>query len=679
MHFFDRVVGAVISVISFVTLSPVQHGIENQTPLQLPNQLPEPVDRYMEPVRPVQHAIDSSSDSVPSDVGPIFAPPGTPAEDGFLCDYTAMSSDWVACSNTTRECWLENTQTQEQFNITTPYEDLTPTGILRQYSLEIVDDSYDADGMEFNEAKLFKYLGDTKPSQYPGPWIQACWGDTVEVSVTNNMAHNGTSVHWHGVRQLLTMHMDGVNGITQCPIAPLDTFVYKFRVMQYGSSWYHTHYSVQYADGAVGPMTFHGPMSAEYDEAISPPLIMTDWGHNSAFDAVYQGLTSPDILLNGRGNVTQFNNAVPNTTIVQPPYQKSFDGDPPTKKYLFRVINTSFDMTFIFSIDNHLLQVVSADFVAIEPYTTSSILVGIGQRYNVIVEANPVSNNNTGPIAADGNYWIRTFTADCGGHQGVSPNYMETGILRYNSSSPATPTTTEWTDFSPQECGDEPYASLIPKVNWTIGDASNGPNGEQFDLWIDFRGKSVYPLAKWTLAAEVDGGDQFDPMRVNYSNPTFLNLDTDGPWVKSWRIVPEDYTSTDWIFLAIIPGSSGSTGAHPIHLHGHDFAILEQASNKAYHPSTLNLKTDNPPRRDVVLVDTSGYVVIAFKADNAGACELDLAKPPGGPDTSPAIIEAKRVCGKWKAWYGDEGNWAAPGAACGQTDPAMCFQDDSGV
>ena len=50
------------------------------------------------------------------------------------------------------------------------------------------------------------------------------------------------------------MHMDGVNGITQCPIAPESTFNYTWRAMQYGSSWYHSHYSVQYADGAVGPL-----------------------------------------------------------------------------------------------------------------------------------------------------------------------------------------------------------------------------------------------------------------------------------------------------------------------------------------------------------------------------------------------------------------------------------------
>ena len=50
------------------------------------------------------------------------------------------------------------------------------------------------------------------------------------------------------------MHMDGVNGITQCPVAPGDSFNYTFRAMQYGSSWYHSHFSVQYADGAVGPL-----------------------------------------------------------------------------------------------------------------------------------------------------------------------------------------------------------------------------------------------------------------------------------------------------------------------------------------------------------------------------------------------------------------------------------------
>ncbi len=157
--------------------------------------------------------------------------------------------------------------------------------------------------------------------------------------------------------------MDGVNGITQCAIAPGDYFVYKFNVTQYGSSWYHSHYSVQYADGAVGPMTLHGPSSTEYDEEISPPLILTDWGHNSAFLALTQGLLNPDILLNGHGNVTNYNNGIPNTTDVQSPYHITFEGPKPgnpSKKYLLRVINTSFDTTFVFSIDSTYLLYLSS-------------------------------------------------------------------------------------------------------------------------------------------------------------------------------------------------------------------------------------------------------------------------------------------------------------------------------
>ena len=50
------------------------------------------------------------------------------------------------------------------------------------------------------------------------------------------------------------MHMDGVNGLSQCPIAPGSTFVYNWTAMQYGSSWYHSHFSVQYADGVLGPL-----------------------------------------------------------------------------------------------------------------------------------------------------------------------------------------------------------------------------------------------------------------------------------------------------------------------------------------------------------------------------------------------------------------------------------------
>ncbi|MAD87621.1 MAG: hypothetical protein CL912_32075 [Deltaproteobacteria bacterium] len=40
------------------------------------------------------------------------------------------------------------------------------------------------------------------------------------IHVYNNLTnYNGTSIHWHGIRQLNTNWQDGVAGVTQCPIS----------------------------------------------------------------------------------------------------------------------------------------------------------------------------------------------------------------------------------------------------------------------------------------------------------------------------------------------------------------------------------------------------------------------------------------------------------------------------
>jgi FtsP/CotA-like multicopper oxidase with cupredoxin domain len=72
--------------------------------------------------------------------------------------------------------------------------------------------------------------------------------------------------------------MDGVGGVTECPIANDDTRVYKFKATQYGTSWYHSHYSVQYGDGVMGGIVIKGPASANYDIDLGF-YPFTDWFH----------------------------------------------------------------------------------------------------------------------------------------------------------------------------------------------------------------------------------------------------------------------------------------------------------------------------------------------------------------------------------------------------------------
>lgn len=69
--------------------------------------------------------------------------------------------------------------------------------------------------------------------------------------------------------------------------------------------------------------------------------------------------------------------------------------------YKIRVINVGIDMTFRLQIDDHDFQVVAMDLVPIVPYTTDNLLVAIGQRYEIIVNANATD---------DGDYWLRAGT-----------------------------------------------------------------------------------------------------------------------------------------------------------------------------------------------------------------------------------------------------------------------------
>jgi hypothetical protein len=122
---------------------------------------------------------------------------------------------------------------------------------------------------------------------------------------------------------------------------------------------------------------------------------------------------------------------------------------------------------------------------------------------------------------------------------------------------------------------------------------------------------------------------------------------------------------------------------HQIHLHGHDFAILQQAENQEYNSSTQKLNLHNPPRRDVVLLPNGGFVVIAFKADNPGSwlmhCHIARHASEGlalqimerqsdadklFPAKSPNMVEANRVCEEWRAWQNNKKDF---------------FQDDSGI
>ena len=240
-----------------------------------------------------------------------------------------------------------------------------------QYHLEATDVIMAPDGFS-RPMQVFN-------GQYPGPLIEANWGDILEITVKNSLKDNGTSVHWHGFRQQGSNEQDGVNGVTECPIPPGGSKVYRFQATEYGTSWYHSHHSVQYGDGLVGTMKINGPTNGNYDVDLGV-LPITNWFHTTAFDLLAQNSflppTAQNILVNGSA-VFEGKGKYATTTIK------------PGKKHKLGIVNSGLDSYFHVSLDGHPFTVVAADFVPIKPYKTESLVLAIGMSLLHTLHHNP--------------------------------------------------------------------------------------------------------------------------------------------------------------------------------------------------------------------------------------------------------------------------------------------------
>jgi FtsP/CotA-like multicopper oxidase with cupredoxin domain len=99
--------------------------------------------------------------------------------------------------------------------------------------------------------------------QIPGPTMEAHVGDVLEVRLTNRLPE-ATTIHWHGLQ--IPAAMDGTD-MVQHPIAPGETFTYRFRLPDAGTFWYHPHSNevVQLERGLYGAIVVRGPNEPEFD------------------------------------------------------------------------------------------------------------------------------------------------------------------------------------------------------------------------------------------------------------------------------------------------------------------------------------------------------------------------------------------------------------------------------
>ncbi|MFY9465147.1 MAG: multicopper oxidase domain-containing protein [Sediminibacterium sp.] len=115
--------------------------------------------------------------------------------------------------------------------------------------------------------------------QIPMPELHFTQGDTAEIHVYNDM-DEATSLHWHGL--FLPNREDGVPYLTQMPIPPHSKHVYRFPVIQHGTHWYHSHSGMQEQIGMYGSMILHKrdndtTFRKGIDDLPTIPLILSEW------------------------------------------------------------------------------------------------------------------------------------------------------------------------------------------------------------------------------------------------------------------------------------------------------------------------------------------------------------------------------------------------------------------
>ncbi|MFG2059568.1 multicopper oxidase family protein [Micromonospora sp. NPDC048930] len=111
----------------------------------------------------------------------------------------------------------------------------------------------------------------------PGPELRARQGDLVEVTLVNRLPGVGVTLHWHGVD--VPNAMDGVAGVTQDAVAPGGQFVYRFRAIQVGTYWYHSHEmsSVQVRRGLFGALVVLPNDTPEQSDAVDETVLRHSW------------------------------------------------------------------------------------------------------------------------------------------------------------------------------------------------------------------------------------------------------------------------------------------------------------------------------------------------------------------------------------------------------------------
>ncbi|MFE3678979.1 multicopper oxidase family protein [Streptomyces griseus] len=413
----------------------------------------------------------------------------------------------------------------------------------------------------------------------PGREVRVTAGDTLALTLANHLPQP-TSLHWHGLA--LRNDMDGVPGLTQRDIAPGADFAYRFAVPHPGTYWFHPHSGVQQDRGLYAPLIVEDPKEPlAYDKEWV--VVLDDWVDGvdgSTPDAVLKELSggmgggmdhgahtmsgeedegdgnadasgdgpsrmmmgATSELLGGDAGDVAYPHYLVNGRVPRDP--SSFSARPGDRIRL-RIINAGGDTAFRVALGGHRMTVTHTDGFPVRHTTGDALLLGMGERYDVLV------------TAGDG---VFPLTALAEGKKAGKREASALAVLRTGSgAAPGASVRPKELDGKLVEAG-----RLAPDPSVAL--AARAP-----DRTIRIRLTGGMARYDWAFDGQPYSADHRRPVEAG----------------ERVRVVFDNGTAM-W---------------HPLHLHGHTFALGGNAAGA---------------RKDTAIVLPHRSLTVEFDADNPG-------------------------------------------------------------
>jgi CopA family copper-resistance protein len=240
--------------------------------------------------------------------------------------------------------------------------------------------------------------------QIPMPTLTFTEGDTAEIHVYNHLKEE-TSLHWHGL--FLPNRMDGVPFLTQMPIKPGAEYLYKFPIVQHGTHWYHSHSKLQEQIGMYGMFIMN---KREEWDIPTVPVLLAEWTdmipeevhrrlkNASDWFAIRKGATQSysEAIASGnfatkvtnewkRMTAMDVSDVAYDTFLVNGKNQDEHPGFKAGDKVRLRIANGGASTNFWLTYAGGKITVVASDGNDVEPVEVDRVFIAVSETYDVVV------------------------------------------------------------------------------------------------------------------------------------------------------------------------------------------------------------------------------------------------------------------------------------------------------